>query len=445
MTSHHSPNNNQKNFRKRVAILAALILAATTISTIAISGTPTAYGQSPDDIQSKINERTEAIKELEREIAEYQKQIAELGSQASTLSATLKSLDLTRKKLEADIKITENKVADKNAEIKSLGGQIVDKEKNIEDNRRVIKSSLVAMNEFGSRSLPEIMLGNSSIASAWNALDELAAVQRGVADRIVELNQIKSNLEENRRATEKARADLIALTAQLNDQRKVVLNTTEEQNALLKETKQSEAEYQKILAQRKALKESFENEIEELEAALKSSIDPGSIPAAGKGVLRYPLDNIRITQYFGNTAFATQNPSVYNGQGHNGVDFAATIGTPVKSAALGTVVATGNTDLACPRASFGKWILIRHTNGLSTLYAHLSVISVDAGQTVARGETIGYSGNTGFSTGPHLHFTVYASDGVAVDTYNFKSCAGARIQMPLLTQKGAYLNPLSYF
>ena len=121
------------------------------------------------------------------------------------------------------------------------------------------------------------------------------------------------------------------------------------------------------------------------------------------------------------------------------------VGTPLLAAAAGTVIGTGNTDAACSGVSYGKWVLIRHTNGLTTLYAHLSVIQSSAGQKVAAGDKIGLSGNTGYSTGPHLHFTVYASDSVHIagpTEYKSKVC-GTYLIMPLAPREG-YLNPLSY-
>jgi murein DD-endopeptidase MepM/ murein hydrolase activator NlpD len=150
-----------------------------------------------------------------------------------------------------------------------------------------------------------------------------------------------------------------------------------------------------------------------------------------------------LTQYFGNTAFAQSG--AYNGKGHNGVDFGVPPGTKVTAALAGTVVETGNTDAVSGCLSYGKWILVRHPNGLSTLYAHLSAISVSAGQQVVTGQLLGYSGNTGYSTGPHLHFTVYASSGVNVvrlgDVKAITSCGAARVPVAGFE---AYLNPLDY-
>jgi len=96
----------------------------------------------------------------------------------------------------------------------------------------------------------------------------------------------------------------------------------------------------------------------------------------------------------------------------------------------------------CPGASYGKWVLVRHTNGLSTLYAHLSVISVSVGDQISGSSVIGYSGNTGYSTGPHLHFTVYATQGVEIMDRKSRVCGGI-YTMPIADLR-AYLNPLSY-
>lgn len=90
--------------------------------------------------------------------------------------------------------------------------------------------------------------------------------------------------------------------------------------------------------------------------------------------------------------------------GHNGVDFGAPIGTSVYAAMDGIVTLT-RSDGGW-NGGYGNYIVIKHTNGVQTLYAHLDSISVNKGESVERGQSIGKSGNTGRSTGPHLHFEV---------------------------------------
>ena len=109
----------------------------------------------------------------------------------------------------------------------------------------------------------------------------------------------------------------------------------------------------------------------------------------------------------------------------------------------GTVMGTGDTDLACKGASFGKWVFIKYNNGLSSTYGHLSVITAKVGQEVSAGDVVGLSGNTGSSTGPHLHVAVYASDGVKVDTVPSRSCGGKIFTQPIAALN-AYLDPALY-
>lgn len=94
---------------------------------------------------------------------------------------------------------------------------------------------------------------------------------------------------------------------------------------------------------------------------------------------------------------------------HTGVDFPVPTGTSVKSVGAGSVVTAGW------GGSFGYQVVIRHGDGRYTQYAHLSAISVKAGQSVVTGQRIGRSGSTGNSTGPHLHFEVRTGPGFGSD------------------------------
>lgn len=103
--------------------------------------------------------------------------------------------------------------------------------------------------------------------------------------------------------------------------------------------------------------------------------------------------------------FDTMRP----GGAHNATDIMIPEGTPIVSPMAGVVKSVFYNSLG------GNQIIIVHTNGMITGYAHLSRFAVRAGQQVNRGQLIGYSGNTGQSTGPHLHFTLRTKDGRAVD------------------------------
>lgn len=89
--------------------------------------------------------------------------------------------------------------------------------------------------------------------------------------------------------------------------------------------------------------------------------------------------------------------------GHNGIDIGSSIGTPILAAADGVVIVARPSGY---NGGYGQMIIIKHANGTQTVYGHLSAVGVIEGQTVSKGESIGALGNTGKSTGPHLHFEI---------------------------------------
>lgn len=111
------------------------------------------------------------------------------------------------------------------------------------------------------------------------------------------------------------------------------------------------------------------------------------------GQMFTPTTNYQFSARFG-------QPGGWSSGYHTGLDFAAPTGTPVFSALAGKVVESGW------GGAYGNHLVIRHDNGVKTLYAHLSSASVKQGDEVLRGQRIGSVGTTGNSTGPHLHFEV---------------------------------------
>lgn len=122
------------------------------------------------------------------------------------------------------------------------------------------------------------------------------------------------------------------------------------------------------------------------------------------GSLIWPVESGSITSGFGQR----QAPTAGASTNHAGVDISVPSGTAVYSAAAGTVKHTGST------AARGNYMIIDHGGGLETIYQHLSGFVAAAGQTVRAGQKIALSGNTGVSTGAHLHFEV-RQDGRSVD------------------------------
>ena len=110
----------------------------------------------------------------------------------------------------------------------------------------------------------------------------------------------------------------------------------------------------------------------------------------------------------------------------------------------GVVIGEGNSDLACKGASYGNWIFIKYDNGLSAVFGHLSLIKAKVGQQVQSGDIVAYTGATGYATGPHLHVSVWPSDGVHITSFPSQACPGRTITIPTAAAN-AYLDPMIYF
>ncbi len=393
-------------------------------------------------LQTQISTRNVEIRKLEAEIAEYQTQIKSTQGQSQTLQKRISEIDLTIKKLQSESKLAQLAIQKSQGRIATYVNQIDEVSDKVTAHTRALTNLIVALSRNNEAGSLEMMLSEQSLASAWDSKYNNIRLQNSIEGTISELRQDREQLASLKGAEEKEKQTLEGKRLDLLEKQDLNSDQKAERQKILTQTKNQEREYQKILADKVALRDAFEREMRAYETQLKIAIDPSSVPQSGSQVLSYPLANPIITQQFGDTEFSRQNALVYSGKGHNGIDFGTPVGTAILSAAEGTVIATGNTDTVCPGASYGKWVMIEHPMGLSTLYAHLSIIRVSAGQTVARGETIAQSGNTGYSTGPHLHFTVYASQGVQVLSRKSQACGGT-YTMPIADLK-AYLNPLLY-
>ena len=422
-------------YNANAAGIAAIILLSNFMTASA------AQVDTISDLQQKIRERNEEISKLEAEIVIYQSEVGKTVKEANTLQNTLKALDLSRKKLVADIGVTTSKISKANLELDQLSLAIQGKESDISENHEAIAESVRRINEADANNLVEIMLFAESISDFWNDIERQKQFQLGLTARLKILKNLKADLETNHKEVGLKKSQLESLQRQLSDQKKIIEINQKEKDGILRATKNKESAFRKTLEEKLALKEAFEEELLEFESKLQLEIDPTKLPKTGSGVLKWPLASVFVTQYFGNTTFA-KTTNAYSGKGHNGIDLRAGTGTPILSAASGTVAGTGDTDTVCPGASYGKWVLITHENGLSTLYAHLSLIKVVPGQNIGTGELVGYSGNTGYSTGPHLHFTVYATQGVQILERKSRVCGGT-YRMPVADLK-AYINPLLY-
>lgn len=430
---------------------------------LAVGGTPLAVAQTPDtteetSAQKAVREANEAaaaaraaaeaaaqaqidatnaeIQRLKNEIAALQQNLNLTTAQKQTLQTTIKALDLQIQKLQKNVSLTTTQISQKDKEIVVIAVDIRTTEEKIADARRGVGESLRQLEQMDEEHLVTALFGGGTLSSFFDEAVTLGSLRGELQNKITNLKSLHNTLQTTKQSAENKRKELTALKTNLNQQKQGVVVAKADQTTLLKETQNKETEYQKLIAQKKAEQNSFESELIRLATGLGPA-DTSTAPGAANGILGWPLDTIYFTQYFGKTTFAQSG--AYSGNGHNGVDFRASVGTPIKAALSGTVQEINQG--AVKYCQYGKWVMVKHDNGLSTLYAHLSSISVSKGQQVGTGELVGYAGDTGYATGPHLHFTLYISSAVTFKQYTCNSGKTAFIPVAPLN---AYLNPLSY-
>ncbi|MBI4837346.1 MAG: peptidoglycan DD-metalloendopeptidase family protein [Candidatus Portnoybacteria bacterium] len=386
-----------------------------------------------EDLQKQIQDRQAQIKQLEERVANLRDAIKNNQGQQSTLKKQITLLDSQINQLEFEIKLTRAKISEACLEIESLNNEIQNKESEIDANRNYLVNAVRAINEYDQKAPLEIVLENDNFSDLFNQLEYTENLQESVQEKLNNLKTLKTQLSAAAERQNTYKNNLESLDEQLTG-KNLALNSQEanKQNLLIT-TKNQEKKYQSLVQDLQARRQEIEKEIYLLEDKLRMTIDPNSVPPARKGLLAWPLIDT-ISQGYGcveNTFAIRTYPSCNSGRGgfHNGIDISSSLGQPIRAPDDGIVSGEGNNG----QYVYGKWLTINHQNGLTTLYGHLSAFKVGVGQKISRGEIIGYAGNTGNSTGPHLHFTVYATDTFHIESRWYG-----------LLPIGGSINPLNY-
>ena len=227
---------------------------------------------------------------------------------------------------------------------------------------------------------------------------------------ITQLNSDKDDLTEKKESLETELTDLQSKKA---DVQQVVDQRTSELNSLASDNQDLQAQVSNI----RGMIDASSEQVEEINAAITELIrqkqsQNNDAPVYSSDGFRWPLDsNLRmITTYFGYDS--------WRGGNHYGIDVgnAGIGGKNIYAAQSGTVItAYGDGGY---HGGAGNYIIIDHGGGLSTVYMHCSAVAVYEGQTVNKGDVIGYVGSTGWSTGNHLHFETRVN-GVSVDPFSY--------------------------
>lgn len=388
-----------------------------------------------EELKQKIEQKNEEIKKLEEEARQYRDEIAFTQRTGKTLKEELARIDRQIRKVRQDITLTQKKIEKVRLEIENTSQDIKGKEISLRKMHDGLAGLVQALSEKDTNAVLKILLQDGLVSDFLGEIEHFSSIEEKILGALDSLRTVKQELEVKKTQAQTQKKELENLGEQLKDTRKLQEGVRQERTSVLTLTQSQEKKYQELLRETERKQEEILRSIEELESELRKHIDLDTLPTKRKGFLLWPIAGT-LTQGYGETPFTRSNLGRHFYKFHNGIDIKAPVGTPIIAPEDGTVVATGNTDKYCYRGAYGKYIVIDHQNNLATMYAHLSLVKVGDGQGVKKGDIIGYVGNTGLSTGPHLHFTLYDARTVEIKLGKIGTCG--------LLPFGGSINPLLY-
>ncbi len=352
--------------------------------------------QQIDDLENQKDSNSDAADELEEQKEAVEAEKNEILKQVESLSNQISDY-------EYQIMELEEKLDDLNNQIANQEEELVKKEEEYIKQQELYESRLIAIYEQGETSYLDVILQSDSITEMVSNYYLISELARNDSEMLDMIQKQKEDIENIKKELETNKAEVVTAKAEIEGVATELKSAKAEKD---KQVAQLSAEEQAIQANLDEYNESskaIEAQIAKLEKELAEQNKPITPPASGgnvvtgSGTLQKPVTTgyVSATWYY---------PS---GGYHGAIDYALPSGNPIYAAADGIVVATGNLSYG-----YGTYVVIRHTSiGLETWYAHgtKGSISVSVGQSVSRGQKIMLSGNTGNSTGPHLHFEARTS------------------------------------
>lgn len=391
------PQKRRRNWRKTVVAVMACALALLIILPMVTMVFQVAQAATTDEIQAQIKENQKKQGELAQQIKELDKQLKQVaGNKAQALEQ--------KQILDQQITAKAQEIQNSEAIIAQYDALIADEQVKLEDTmaKEEIQFDLFcqrvrAMEEAGTVSYWSILFDSADFSDLLDRSTFVNEIMEADNKIIEELAALRTSIEEQKASLEGSRTEQQGQRDTLVAQREELEVKEAEAAALVQKILGEEAEYQ---ASRDALKKeeaAVEAQIIKRQKELQAKIAAGQISFDPGSGWQWPVPgNYNITSTFG--------PRIHPVTGlpgnHTGTDVGAPKNKAIQSARGGVVtISTYNN-------SYGNYVVVQHDNGISTLYAHMTSRAVKEGQVVTQGQTVGYVGSTGSSTGNHLHFEV---------------------------------------
>jgi murein DD-endopeptidase MepM/ murein hydrolase activator NlpD len=393
---------------RRSLILIVLIAFAALASGGAAAGP--AGGATSAEIQQKLQSARDKIKAAEDKKQSLSDQIGDLDGRLAAIQKKLDGLGGQIEAVEEKLDVTREKLDVLRKELRLKRLELAEAQAELELEQDNFAQRAVLSYKSDDLSYIDVLLSSSDF-------EDLISRANTISDLIGGNNALVGGLEEIRDEVD-AEKDAIAKREQaVADAAHVLQVKSDELAALRAQQAASQAAALAVRQEKRGALKGVNEDLAELERqenqllsesqALSGVVGGSGSTGSGNGSLSWPVSG-PVVSPFGYRI----HPILGYKKLHTGIDIAVGYGVPIHSAAAGTVI------YASWMGGYGNVIIVDHGDGLSTLYAHQSSLAVGNGVRVSRGQTVGYVGSTGFSTGPHLHFEVRVN-GTPVDPMGY--------------------------
>ena len=389
--------------------------------------------------EDSISDLEQQLQQLEQENQKYQKILDDTKSDIAEKEEYKSALVSKVQVLDEKIAVTREKISSLNDDIKEKQDAYDKGLSEVEDQFDALANRLRILYMSGNATDLEIIFGAKDFSDLIDKMELVKSLANSDKELISEIQTKLDELSTKKEALEADKKDLETQQASLksdqdefnklisdNDEilKNLYASNSEAQNSLESAALQSdeiEAKISQYYAAQKAAAERAAQASQSSSGSSSSSSSSSSSGSSSSGSSSSGSSSVIVPSGSG---FAWPTPGfvslssewfedreVYN---HGGIDIAGAgiMGTPVVAAADGTVVATNSScthtwgkSYSCGcGGGYGNYVMISHAGGKMTVYGHLTSLTVSSGQSVSRGQVIGYVGSTGNSTGPHLHY-----------------------------------------
>ena len=364
---------------------------------------------------SKIKNAEEVRKAYNKKAENLQKEIEDMESDKEDTFKYIEKLDKKTEKLEKELETVGKQLKETKKELEKNQAELEKAKEEAGKQYDTMKRRIKYMYENGNQDYLDMIFGSKNMGDLLNRTEYVEKISDYDKNIFTEYKKTKDEIATKTDQTQKQMEQLEAYEADYKQEKDSI--------AQLKKNKKKElASYEKSLKNNQKKANEYSAQAAKAEAAVEALLQKkqaeidaqnaeGSSNSGGDGTLRWPLNSGgRVSSQFGHRSSPTAGASSY----HKGIDIAIASGTPIVAAGAGTVVT------ATYSSSAGNYIMISHGSRLYTVYMHCSRLAVSEGDKVTKGQTIGYVGSTGISTGSHLHFGV-SKNGSYVNPFSYVS------------------------